>query len=446
MTVPTQTNPENTKRKIKRDSTIACWNPNPSVRNSLRSLAADVAEPLKQPYFVRNLSFMPPIEHLYIHIPFCPKLCPYCCFFVEEGAKNKNKLFLDALLAELEDAQSRRTIIPKTIYLGGGTPTALLADQLEYLLQGLRSRLPLHGVEEWTVEANPATVRPEKARLLRDAGVTRISLGVQSWNDDTLKTLGRVHTGAQAKKTLHTLRSAGLDAINIDLMFSVPGQSETQWESDLRNTIDENPSHISAYCLTYEEDTDFFRKLTNGQFKQDEAHDARMFELTMDLLGKAGYRQYEISNHSRPGFESRHNIACWEGREYLGLGPSAFSTLNGVRIQNVCDTAAYIDRVQKGQSPANSEEMLSETTLLKERVAFGLRMDIGIEAGMLNSWPSEVTHLKHIGLLEQSADRIRLTRRGRMLADAVAESFMGNSETEAPPTEENHTTDPAASA
>jgi len=368
---------------------------------------------------------MSPIEHLYIHIPFCPKLCPYCCFYVEEGSKNKNRAFLDALLQELEVQAQTREILPRTLYFGGGTPTSLLADQLEYLLAGLHKRLPLQRLQEWTVEANPATVRPEKARLLKEAGVNRISLGVQSWDDTTLKTLGRVHSSAQARATVDTLRAAGLEALNIDLMFSVPGQSLEQWEADLQTTLSLAPSHVSAYCLTYEEDTEYFRKLTAGQFKQDEGHDARLFEVTMDRLSQAGYRQYEISNHARPGCESLHNIACWEGREYLGLGPSAFSTLQGERTQNVCDTSEYVRRVAAGTSPLLSREPLDPATLLKEKVAFGLRMDTGVEEELLSLWSSEKDHLLDIGLLEKNGSRLRLTRRGKMLADAVGESFMG---------------------
>jgi oxygen-independent coproporphyrinogen-3 oxidase len=367
---------------------------------------------------------MAPIEHLYLHIPFCPKLCPYCCFFVEEGSRNKNRAFLDALLAELDLHAASRPIRPKTVYLGGGTPTALLTDQLEYLLEGLRNRLPLGMLAEWSVEANPATVRPEKARLLREAGVTRVSLGVQSWNDATLKTLGRVHTGTQARRTFDTLREAGLPAVNIDLMFSVPGQDASHWESDLEETIRLAPNHVSAYCLTYEEDTEYFRKLTGGQFRQDEALDAEFFELTMDRLGEAGYRHYEISNHAKPGFESVHNEACWEGREYLGLGPSAFSTLSGVRTQNVCDTAEYIRRLQAGGSPTATHEPLDEATLRKERIAFGLRREAGLERDSLGAWKDEVAHLEKIGLLEPFGGRVRLTRRGKMLADSVAETFL----------------------
>lgn len=332
---------------------------------------------------------------------------------------------MDALLAELKTHLRKREILPRTIYFGGGTPTALLADQLDSLLSGIHALLPLKNLEEWTVEANPATVRADKARILRDAGVNRVSLGVQSWNDATLKTLGRSHNSAQAKRTLDELCTAGIPAINIDLMFSVPGQTVQQWESDLHTTIEAAPSHVSAYCLTYEEDTEYFLKLTKGEYRQDESLDAQLFELTMDHLGAAGYRQYEISNHARPGCESHHNIACWEGREYLGLGPSAFSTLRAERVQNVCDTAEYVKRVNAGVTPEKSREPLDEATLLREKVAFGLRMANGVASELLTPWAEEKQHLLEIGLLEETNSRVRLTRRGRMLADAVGESFMG---------------------
>jgi oxygen-independent coproporphyrinogen-3 oxidase len=198
---------------------------------------------------------MAAIRHLYFHIPFCPKLCPYCSFYVEVGAKNKTRAFLDALLREVERAAEQHELRPETIYFGGGTPSALLTGQLEYLLGHLRSRLDLSALREWTLEANPATVREDKARLLRALGVTRISLGVQSWDDALLRTLGRVHTAAQAERTYEVLREAGFAAINLDLMFAVPGQLPSQWRATLDKTVALKPEHISSYCLTYEEDT-----------------------------------------------------------------------------------------------------------------------------------------------------------------------------------------------
>ena len=364
------------------------------------------------------------VEHLYFHIPFCPKICPYCCFYVEEGGKNKNQAFLDALLLEVTRAMEKTRIRPKTIYFGGGTPTALRVEQLEYLLGGLKSLLDMSALQEWTMEANPATVREDKAALLKQLGVTRISLGVQSWSDRCLKILGRTHSGEQAVATYEILRAQGFPSVNIDLMFSIPGQSLHEWESDLDTTIELNPNHISAYCLTYEEDTDFFKKLTGGEFVQNEEHDAALFESTMDRLSLGGYEQYEISNHARAGAISSHNMAYWEGRDFLGFGPSAFSTVGEKRTQNVCDTAAYSLKMQAGVSPIHSEENLSADTRLRERIAFGLRMAAGLEADLLTPWAEETEHLIEIGLLEANDRRLRLTRRGRMLADLVASSFV----------------------
>ncbi len=367
---------------------------------------------------------MAPIEHLYFHIPFCPKKCPYCCFYVEEGSRNKTTAFVDALILELEKASRSYSIRPKTLYFGGGTPTSLLVDQWEHLLAKLQRTLDLSTLEEWTVEANPATVRPEKAMLLAQAGVSRISLGIQSWNETTLKTLGRVHTANQAFKTHETLQNAGFPEINIDLMFSVPGQTLPMWESDLETTLRLAPSHVSAYCLTYEEDTEYFEKLTGGQFIQNEELDAQLFELTMERLISSGYRHYEISNYAQTGRDSKHNRAYWEGRNFLGFGPSAFSTLPNERTQNVCDTAAYTRRMLAGEDPVFSREVLTEEIRLKERIAFGLRMDEGLESAILAPWESSVIHFEELGLVSRDASRIRLTHRGKLLADSIAEAFV----------------------
>jgi oxygen-independent coproporphyrinogen-3 oxidase len=367
---------------------------------------------------------MTAIRHLYFHIPFCPKLCPYCSFFVEVGAGNKTRGFLDAVLREVERASERFPLQPETIYFGGGTPSALLAGQLEYLLGGLRSRLDLSGLREWTLEANPATVRAEKARLLRDMGVTRISLGVQSWDDGLLKTLGRVHTAAQAERTYGLLCETGFETINLDLMFAVPGQSRAQWRSTLAKTISLNPGHVSSYCLTYEEDTEYFRKLTGGHFRRDDERDAVLFEETMDTLGGAGFVQYEISNYARPGRESIHNRAYWLGADYLGFGPGAFSTVGLSRWENIRDTAGYTSRMLAGADVRGFTEELSPRMRAGEVAAFQIRTAEGVPRGELAPWSDAVAEFERIELLDEFAGRLRLTRRGRMLADSVAEAFV----------------------
>jgi oxygen-independent coproporphyrinogen-3 oxidase len=364
------------------------------------------------------------IRHLYFHIPFCPKLCPYCSFYVETGAKNKTTRFLDALLCEVEAAQAAYDLQPETIYFGGGTPTALNCDQLEYLLGGLRSRLDLRGLREWTFEANPATVRADKARVLRNAGVSRISLGAQSWDEALLKTLGRIHDTRQAEKTYGILRDAGFTNINIDLMFAVPGQTLAQWQATLDRTIALRPEHVSSYCLTYEEDTEYFRQLQLGTFRRDDDVDVALFETTIDTLTDAGFGHYEISNYALPGFESAHNFAYWRGSDYLGFGPSAFSTVGLKRWQNVPDTAAYAERALTGENVTSFAEELTPETRAGEIAAFGVRTSEGIATNALNRWSAELREFHELGFLEHCGERTVLTRRGKLMADSVAEAFV----------------------
>ncbi len=364
------------------------------------------------------------IRHLYVHIPFCPKICPYCSFYKETSDRNKTQQFLDAVLTELDTRQRELCLRPETIFFGGGTPSALSTTQLEYLLTGMRSRLDLQGLREWTLEMNPATVSREKATLLRDLGVNRISMGVQSWDEALLEVLGRVHTGAQAERSYEILRAAGFDNVNLDLMFAVPTQTRPQWETTLRKTMELGPEHISAYCLTFEEDTAFFQRFAKGELTQDEDWDADLFETTMDTLGHAGYAQYEISNYARPGRECRHNLAYWLGADYLGLGPSAFSTVGLRRWQNIADTAGYCGSILDCRSAEGFRETLSEQTRVAERIAFGLRTDRGVARSLIAPWKSKVDEFEEEGFLRAQGDRVYLTRRGRLLADSVAEAFV----------------------
>lgn len=362
-------------------------------------------------------------RHLYFHIPFCPKLCPYCSFYVETGTANKNRAFLDALLGEV--ARAPEPLKPTTIYLGGGTPSALTTEQLAYLFDGLRARLDLTALEEFTIEVNPATVRAEKAQTLRAGGVTRISLGVQSWDDGLLKTLGRVHDSRQAAQTFELLRTAGFDNINVDLMFAVPGQTLAQWRETLERTISFQPEHISTYCLTYEEDTEYFLKLQSGLLQQDDERDAAFFETTMDALTAAGYLQYEISNYTRSGRESRHNQAYWGGADYRGFGPSAFSTSELKRWQNIPDTAEYTRRILAGECAISFTETLTQETRRGEVLAFEMRTHGGIDARALGPWKAKLQEFRELGFIEDVGDRVVLTRRGKLMADSVAEAFVG---------------------
>ena len=360
------------------------------------------------------------IMHLYVHIPFCPKVCPYCSFYKEASDRNKTRGFLDAVLAEADRRACQVT--PQTIFFGGGTPTALSTSQLEYLIGGLRERINLSNLQEFTVEMNPATVSLEKAGVLRKLGVNRVSMGVQSWDAGLLATLGRVHSASQAQRSYDILREAGFENINLDLIFGVPGQTREQWRASLEKTIALNPSHISAYCLTYEEDTEYFLRMSRGEYQPDESLDADLFEMTIDTLENAGFCQYEISNYSRPGRECRHNLAYWLGADFLGLGPSAFSTVGLDRWKNVSDTTAYVSAVAGGGDPADFRETLTVRTRQAECIAFSLRTDRGVPSDFVPSSKAEA--LANIGLLARDDGRWHLTRKGKLLADSVAEAFI----------------------
>ena len=365
-----------------------------------------------------------PIRHLYVHIPFCARICPYCAFYKDLLDRSQTWRFCEAILSELDRQRRSFAISPKTIYFGGGTPTALSIAQLELLLRGFRERLDLSQLVEWTMEANPGSVSARKAAFLRNLGITRISLGVQSWNDDLLKLLGREHNARQAKESFDILRAAGFSNINIDLMFGLPGQSLEQWRSTLKKTIALQPEHISAYCLTYEEDTEFFLRHARGEFRQDPDADAEFLEMSMSILEDAGYEHYEISNYARPGFSSVHNRAYWMGEDYFGIGPSAVSTVGMQRWQNVCDYRAYIDRLFAGRSPSASTETLTHEMKRTERIALSLRTSDGIPASELKGFTQQTNELIALELLHQSKGNVVLTRKGKALADSVAEAFL----------------------
>jgi putative oxygen-independent coproporphyrinogen III oxidase len=364
------------------------------------------------------------VSHLYVHIPFCARICPYCAFYKERADSAQTQRFCEALLREMEAVNDRFSLKPETIFLGGGTPTALTTAQLEFLLGGLRDRLDLSRLVEWTLEANPGSVSPRKAALLRAIGVSRLSLGAQSWDDELLKLLGREHNAAQAEASFHILREAGFANVSVDLMFGLPGQTLAQWTSDLEKTLSLQPDHISTYCLTYEEDTEFFLRHARGEFREDPESDAQFLETAMRKLEAAGYEHYEISNYARPGFASLHNRGYWAGDDYLGIGPSAFSTVGLRRFQNVCDYRAYSDRILAGESGVTTTEILTPEMKRTERIALALRTRDGISSRELGSWPKESREFIDLGLLREVNGHFILTPRGKLLADSVAEAFV----------------------
>jgi oxygen-independent coproporphyrinogen-3 oxidase len=364
------------------------------------------------------------IRHIYVHIPFCARICPYCAFYKTLLDRSQTQRFCEALVGELEMHAQNRRLRPGTIYFGGGTPTALTTAQLEFLLGRFRDALNLSELIEWTIEANPGSVSATKASLLRRLGINRISLGVQSWNDDLLKLLGREHNAKQAEQSFQIFHSAGFSNINVDLMFGLPGQTVRQWKQTLERTIALKPEHISTYCLTYEEDTEFFVRHARGEFRQDSDADGEFFEMTMSILEDAGYAHYEISNYSRPGFRSAHNRAYWSGADYLGIGPSAFSTIGMTRWQNVADFRQYSDAVLSRRSPIGSSERLTEDMKRTEKIALSLRTDTGAAAHLFDAFPNQTREFVKLGLLRKTRNRFVLTRAGKSLADSVAAEFV----------------------
>jgi oxygen-independent coproporphyrinogen III oxidase len=360
------------------------------------------------------------VRHLYIHTPFCAAVCPYCAFYVHQGGVGPQRDFVAALSEEWRRAREEFPLAVETVYFGGGTPSLLSAPLFSAM------SWPLHdaALQEFTLEVNPATVTPEKAKAWHGAGVNRISLGAQSFDAGMLKILGRQHAPDDIAETCALLRGHGFDNINIDLMFALPGQSLAMWEKTLHAALACEPDHISAYALTYEEDTPFFEKLSRGEWRQDEEREIAMFERTREILGAAGLAGYEISNFARPGFESLHNLAYWRGADYLGLGPSAVSTIGGLRWKNLPDTAAYAKRLARGESVRTELEALDPATLAKERIMFGLRMREGVSRAEFGDNAARLQELAEHGLAVEEAGRVRLTPRGQLVADSVAGMFV----------------------
>jgi oxygen-independent coproporphyrinogen-3 oxidase len=327
-------------------------------------------------------------------------------------------------LSELRQQAQDQHLLPSTIYFGGGTPTALTTPQLEFLMAGFRDELDLSALIESTVEANPGSASAGKAALLQRLGINRISLGIQSWDDDLLNLLGREHNAKQGEESFDIFRGAGFSNINIDLMFGLPGQTIRQWQSTLERTVSLRPEHISTYCLTYEEDTEFFLRHARGEFRQDSDADAEFFAMTMSILEAAGYEHYEISNYARPGFRSAHNRAYWSGSDYLGIGPSAFSTTGMTRWQNIPDFRRYAEAVLAGKSAIGSVEHLTPEMKRAEQIALSLRTDEGAPAPLLESFPNETREFVRLGLLQRARGNFVLTRAGKALADSVAEAFV----------------------
>ena len=361
-------------------------------------------------------------RHLYVHLPFCASRCGYCDFVTVVGRSGQHEAYVDALLAEL--ALEGEVLAPQleSVFLGGGTPTLTEPRSLERLLRALPP------AEEVTVEANPETVTPELAALLLDSGVTRVSLGAQSFQPRLLEVLERRARPSDVRRAFAVLREAGFDNLSLDLIYGIPGQSSADLDADLEEALALEPEHLSAYELEAKPETRFTHAHGDELARQADAMES-YFELVVARLIEAGYRWYETANFCRTGerdLRSRHNLAYWRGRDYLGLGIGAVSTIAGRRWRTTPRLWRYLASLQAGEPPERELEELPAQVRSFERVLLGLRLDEPLSlAGLGDAVDSAaIERLARLGLLSHDGNRLALTERGRFLGGGVTAELL----------------------
>lgn len=370
------------------------------------------------------------MSSLYIHIPFCLSKCPYCAFVSHAGLDGLHQRYARALLREAEELARSHPALPlSTIFVGGGTPTILSGAALAAIITGCAELFGLEHDAEISVEANPRTIDATKLLLLRTSGVNRLSIGVQSFQDEELRRLGRLHSAKDAAHALRLVRDAGFSNISLDLMYGLPGQTPHSWRDTLERAISLAPDHLSLYELSIERGTPYSQQQELGllQLPDDDAV-AEMDLITAALCREAGLLHYEISNYARPGFECRHNINYWHNGPYLALGAGAVSCMDGCRRQMIHDPRRYCERVESGQSVIGEEECLEPAASFRETVVMGLRLLCGVSRANLQRrygldvagyYEETLTRLVDQGMVELTAHHLRLTARGRMFANQV---------------------------
>ena len=367
---------------------------------------------------------------VYVHVPFCASTCDFCAFYQTTPTADGVKRFLDGVEREAALIEWPRPVT--TVFWGGGTPGLLAPRDLARLAEGVRARCG--GVPvEWTIELAPAFVTEARLAVLRESGVTRISMGVQSFQPALLEGLGRQHTRDQVYRAYERIRAADFPSVNLDLMFALPGQSADEWAADVREAVALAPDHLSTYCLTFEEDTALWVKLSQGRVKLDPVHEARLYEATWTQLAAAGYAQYEVSNFARPGHASLHNLNTWRMHEWIGLGPSAASQHVGWRGANIADLEQWLAHTARGERVTEDRVALTPALLAEDALIFGLRMNEGVDVAAWRAtcpeapWAAVDALLDRLaaeGLARGDGARVSLTDRGRMLADAVGAEVM----------------------
>jgi oxygen-independent coproporphyrinogen-3 oxidase len=360
------------------------------------------------------------VRHLYLHLPFCASRCGYCAFVVETGSLAMRDAYADALLAELERESGRLGAL-ETVYLGGGTPTLMRPRRLRRLLDALRPRLAPGA--EVSVEANPETVDRRALAELRAMGVTRLSVGVQSFQPHLLAALDRAATPDQARDVVGCARAAGFDDVSIDLIFGIPGQTPADLEADLAEALALAPDHVSWYELELKPGSALARR---GLPALDEDEGADAYRRIVAGLEAAGYRWYETANFARPGRECRHSLAYWGAADYLGLGIGAVSTVGGRRWRNRPGLAAYVAALARADEPPRDVEPLDDDDLRRERWMLGLRLAEGLDPAWAGppDRPEALGRLSGAGLLTEGPEGVALTREGRFVQNAILHELM----------------------
>jgi oxygen-independent coproporphyrinogen-3 oxidase len=376
---------------------------------------------------------------LYLHVPFCAKTCDFCGFYQTTPTAPLIRKFLDGVEKELGILSGRGPV--STVFWGGGTPGLLPPEairRLGSLISGFCASAPA----EWSVELAPGSVHPERLAALREIGVTRVSLGVQSFSPGLLEAIGRPHTVRQVETVYARIREAGFSSVNLDLMFALPGQTEEARAEDVRRAVSLHPDHLSTYCLTLEEDTALWLRLAKGAGGFSREAEAIHYESTWRQLAECGYEQYEVSNFARPGHRCRHNFNTWRMGSWYGVGPSAASQHDGWRGSNVADLDAWTEGLSRGFRADRDRVATTPELLAQDALVFGLRLNDGVDTGPWRTvspgvaWKRVdelVGWLKEEGLATRRGDRVWLTERGRLLADAIGVEIMEAFTAEAAP-------------
>jgi len=376
------------------------------------------------------------VKAAYLHIPFCHHICHYCDFNKVFFQNQPVEAYLEAMDQEMKQTVSAfPTKELETIFVGGGTPTALDEKQLEQFLTSIRTHLPLAEGGEYTFEANPNELTKEKLTLLKEYGVNRLSIGVQTFDEQLLKTIGRVHTNEEVERLVKLAKEMGFSNISLDLMYGLPGQDLEMFHQSIEKALELDVEHISSYSLIVEPKTVFYNLMRKGKLHTpSEDDEAKMYGFLMDTLAKSNFNQYEISNFAKPGYESRHNLTYWDNEEYYGIGAGAHGYVGGVRRSNVAPIKRYMDLVGETGFAYLDQHVVTKGEQLEEEMFLGLRKTKGVSKerfeekfgqSIQSVFGDAIAEQVKLGLLTDEDGYVRLTTKGRFLGNEVFQAFLG---------------------